>query len=60
MAFEAHLRQRRHVFVSDDKKAFISHGRRETLEALGQTRILTSAEFIALGPVGIADLLRSS
>lgn len=60
MAFEAHLRHRRHVFVSDDKKAFISHGRREALEALGQTRIVTSAEFVALGSDGIADLLGSS
>lgn len=56
MAFEAHLRQRRHVFVSDDKKAFISHGRREALEALGQTHILTSTEFITLGPGGISGL----
>lgn len=59
MAFEAHVRQRRHVYVSDDKKAFISHGR-EALEALSRTRIFTSAEFIALGPGGIGDLLRSN
>lgn len=56
MTFEAHLRQGRHVFVSDDKKAFISHGRRESLEALGRTRIFTSAEFIVLGPDGLGDL----
>ena len=60
MAFEAHVRQRRHVYVPDDKKAFISHGRREALEALSRTRIFTSAEFIALGPGGIGDLSRSN
>jgi hypothetical protein len=56
MAFEAHLRQKRHVFLSDDKKAFVSHGKREALQALGNTFILTSAEFIELGPGGLRAL----
>ena len=59
MSFEAHVRHRRHVYVSDDKRAFINHGRREKLEALSGTRIFNSDEFIALGPEGLGDLLRS-
>jgi hypothetical protein len=55
MTFEAHCRQRRHLFVSDDKRAFISHGRREGLELLGRTRILTSDEFILFATSGFAD-----
>lgn len=55
MTFEAHCRQRRHLFVSDDKRAFINHGRREALQSLGRTRILTSDEFIALAMSGFAD-----
>lgn len=59
MSFEAHVRHRRNVYVSNDKKAFITYGRREALEALSGTRIFNSAEFIALGPEGLGDLLRS-
>jgi len=55
MTFEAHYRQRRHLFVSDDRRAFIKHGRREALESLGRTRILTSAEFIDLAMRGFID-----
>jgi hypothetical protein len=55
MAFEAHCRQRRHLFVSDDRRAFINHGRRERLESLSETRILTSSEFIVFAMGGFTD-----
>lgn len=45
MVFEAHVRQRRHVLVTGDTRGFVNGGRREALERLGRTRILTPAEF---------------
>ncbi|HVP28054.1 MAG TPA: hypothetical protein VMW35_02705 [Myxococcota bacterium] len=45
IALCAHFRERRDIFVSDDTKAFVSHGRREILEALLGTRIMSTAEF---------------
>ena len=42
---EAHVAAGRDVFLTLDRKAFISHGRREQLETLLQTRILTIQEF---------------
>jgi hypothetical protein len=42
----AHGRKRRDIFVSDDRKAFVRHGRRERLEHLLRTRIMTSSEFL--------------
>jgi hypothetical protein len=47
MILEAHVAAQRQVFVTDDRKAFIKQGRREQLEALLQTRILTPPEFEA-------------
>ncbi len=47
MIFETHVRKSRDLFVTDDKKAFVNHGRRQLFEREFQTRILTSAEFIA-------------
>ena len=47
MVFAAHARDNRDIFVTDDKKAFVNHGRRQTFEREFQTRIMTSAEFIA-------------
>ncbi len=44
----AHVRERRHIFVSDDRKAFLREGRREKLEHLLSTRIMTSSEFLSL------------
>lgn len=44
MALEAHIRNGRDVFVSDDARAFINHGRRAKLEALCSTRIMTTDE----------------
>lgn len=48
MVLSAHAREHRDVFVSDDTRGFVYHGRRERLEALLRTRILTAAEFEAL------------
>jgi hypothetical protein len=45
MIFEAHCREGRDIFVTDDEKGFISHGRRKKLEALGNTRIMRTDEF---------------
>ena len=44
---EAHSAAKRMVFVTNDTTAFIKYGRREKLEALLATRILTRAEFEA-------------
>jgi hypothetical protein len=47
MILEAHVAAQREIFVTGDRKAFFKHGRREKLEALLKTRILTSSEFAA-------------
>jgi hypothetical protein len=44
MILEAHCREGRDVFVTNDGD-FIEHGRRDALEALCETRIMTVAEF---------------
>jgi hypothetical protein len=46
MILEAHARERRDVFVTNDVKSFIRHGRWERLEALCATRIMTVDEFL--------------
>jgi len=46
MALSDHVREGRDVFITTDAKAFINHGRREKLEALCSTRIMTPEEFI--------------
>lgn len=48
MILEAHVREGRDVFVSEDTRAFIDHGRRETLERITRTRIVSMAELLAL------------
>jgi hypothetical protein len=48
MIFEAHTRDRRHLLVTSDAKGFINDGRRQTLEALGRTRIVTPDELGAM------------
>lgn len=45
MVLEAHSREGRDVMVTNDKRAFIRHGRREVLERLCATRICTVDEF---------------
>jgi hypothetical protein len=46
LIFEAHVRDARDVFVTNDERAFIRDGRRQELEARFDTRILTGAEFV--------------
>ena len=58
MIFEAHARAGRHVFVTNDRKGFINDGRRETLQALGRTRIVTPLEVEQLALSGSIDDLR--
>jgi hypothetical protein len=45
MIFEAHVREKRDIFVTTDVTAFVKDGRREKLETLCSTRIMTVAEF---------------
>jgi hypothetical protein len=47
MILEAHTRERRGIFVTTNTKDFMKHGRREKLEALCSTRIMTVDEFCA-------------
>ncbi len=42
--FSTHLREKRTIFVTNDKKAFISHNRREKLESKFSTKIVTEKE----------------
>ena len=46
MIIEAHARERRDIFVTNDRKGFIDDGRREKLQTLLKTRIVTSEEFL--------------
>lgn len=41
----AHIRSGRDVLVSNDRRAFIDHGRREAIEATFGTKVMTVAEF---------------
>ncbi len=45
LILEAHIREGRNIFVTNDERGFIRDGRREKLEALFPVRILTRAEF---------------
>lgn len=45
MIFVAHVRESREIFVTNDQKGFVGHGRREALEGIGRTKIMTIAEF---------------
>jgi hypothetical protein len=45
LILEAHARENRDVLVSDDARAFIHDGRRERLEQLCKTRVMTVEEF---------------
>ena len=44
MIFLAHVRDGRDLFVTDDRRGFVKNGRREALERLGATKIVTSDE----------------
>lgn|SRR5262245_55918830 len=48
MILSAHLRERRHIFVTNDAKGFIQAGRRELLERELGIRIMTADEFLKL------------
>jgi len=52
MIYEAHVRSRRHLFVTNDRRAFVRHGKREVLERLGSTKIFTSGEILAMSQAG--------
>jgi hypothetical protein len=47
MIFYAHVRDKRDIFVTDDVRGFIDHGRREALQSEFETKIMTGAEFAA-------------
>jgi hypothetical protein len=47
MIFQAHVRERRDIFVTGDERGFIRDGHRERLQARFDTRIMTQDEFIA-------------
>ena len=46
MILNAHPREGRGIFVTDDKRGFLENGRREKLQSLLKTRILTREEFL--------------
>lgn len=46
MIFQAHVRGRRDIFVTNDRRGFINDGRREKLQKLFNTQIMTPNEFI--------------
>ncbi|MDQ3776299.1 MAG: hypothetical protein M3461_19045 [Pseudomonadota bacterium] len=43
----AHVREKRDIFVTDDRRAFVRNDRRVKLEQLFSTRIMTQPEFLA-------------
>ncbi len=49
MILMAHCRDRRDIFVTEDRKGFVSNGNREALESLCQTKIMTLSEFENFG-----------
>ena len=42
---QAHVRSGKRIFISNDQRGFVKHGRREQLEQLYNVKILTGAEF---------------
>jgi hypothetical protein len=46
LIFEAHIREKGDIFVSNDRKGYIKNGRREKLEMLSGTKIFTEEEFL--------------
>lgn len=50
MTLEAHAREGRDLFVTADARGFVKHGRREVLERLCSTRIITPDEIGACWP----------
>lgn len=50
-----HIREKREIFVTNDRKGFVDNGRRDLLEQRYRTRILTGKEFLRLCGVDDAD-----
>jgi hypothetical protein len=48
MILSLHAQHGRDILVSNDTRAFVKHGRREVLERMLRTRIVTSVEAVAL------------
>jgi hypothetical protein len=48
MILAGHVRTGADILVTDDRRAFVKHGRREALEARFRTRIMTLTEFRAM------------
>ncbi|MBX9877592.1 MAG: hypothetical protein K2Y22_03965 [Candidatus Obscuribacterales bacterium] len=46
MILTAHVRDQRDIFVSNDTRAFVNNGRREILQDVLKTKIMTKAEFL--------------
>ena len=46
--FQAHVRECRDIFVTDDCRSFIRAGRRERLQERFNTRVMTREEFLVL------------
>ena len=46
LILEAHIRDGRNIFVTNDERAFIRDGRREKIEASFPARIMTQGEFL--------------
>ena len=46
MILSTHIRERRHIFVTNDAEGFIDGGRREHLQREFGTRIMTAEEFL--------------
>jgi len=47
MIFQAHVKAGRDMFISNDRKAYINHGKRDKLENIFQTRVMDVSEFSA-------------
>jgi len=56
MIFVAHVKDGRHILITDDARGFANHGRRDKLEALGKTKICKSAEVFAMSTADLAAL----
>ena len=50
MILEAHVRSGADLFVTNDKKGFVSHGKREAFQEQLGVRVLLVSEFLARKP----------
>jgi hypothetical protein len=55
MIFCTHIREKRDLFVTNDRRGFIDNGRREFLENRFTTKIYTAEEFLLLCNVTCCD-----